>query len=133
LRLRVVTHSGLIVILKDRVPKWSIGPGSVLFGILDEGASGLRSRWLPPLPDPSLKGRNVLEVAVSPRVALAAMVRRERLEAGLSQREAAARMGIKHLRQYQKLEDGGLANAELETLARLKRAYPRLSVDAILA
>ena len=84
-----------------------------------------------PLPDPGIKGRNIVEVSPDPKVALAAMVRRERMAHRLTQKAAAARMGIRHLRQYQRLESGKTANAVLETLARIKKAYPGFSLDAV--
>ncbi len=90
------------------------------------------STYIPPLPDPSIKGRNIVEVAVDPKIALAAMVRRERLEHKLSQRKAAEKLGFKNVIQYQRLESGKNLNPELETLIKLKRIFPGLSVDAIL-
>ena len=91
------------------------------------------STYIPPLPDPSIKGRNIVEVAVDPKIALAAMVRRERLEHKLSQRKAAEKLGFKNVIQYQRLESGKNLNPELETLIKLKRIFPGLSVDAVLA
>lgn len=90
------------------------------------------STFIPPLPDPSIKGRNIVEVPVDPRIALAAMVRRERLELKLSQRKAAEKLGFKNVIQYQRLESGKNLNPELETLIKLKRIFPGLSVDAVL-
>jgi antitoxin HicB len=90
------------------------------------------STYIPPLPDPSIKGKNIVEVPVDPKVALAAMVRRERLEHKLSQRKAAEKLGFKNVIQYQRLESGKNLNPELETLIKLKRIFPGLSVDAVL-
>jgi len=92
-----------------------------------------RSTFIPPMPIRSLKGKNIVEVSPDPKVALAALIRKERIEAKLSQREAAARMGIKHISQYQRLESGKTANAELGTLAKLKKVFPAISVDEVLA
>jgi len=91
------------------------------------------STYIPPLPDPSINGKNIVEVPVEPRIALAAMVRRERLEHKLSQRKAAEKLGFKNVIQYQRLETGKNLNPELETLIKLKRIIPGLSVDAVLA
>ena len=41
-------------------------------------------------------------------------------------------MGIRYVSQYQKLESGKTANAELGTLAKLKKVFPAFSVDAVL-
>jgi antitoxin HicB len=90
------------------------------------------STYIPPLPDPSIKGKNIVEVPVDPKIALAAMVRRERLEHKLSQRKAAEKLGFKNVIQYQRLESGKNLNPELETLIKLKRIFPGLSVDAVL-
>lgn len=90
------------------------------------------STYIPPLPDPSIKGRNIVEVPVDPKIALAAMVRRERLEHKLSQRKAAEKLGFKNVIQYQRLESGKNLNPELDTLIKLKRIFPGLSVDAVL-
>lgn len=90
------------------------------------------SSYIPPLPDPSIKGRNIVEVPVDPKIALAAMVRRERLEHKLSQRKAAEKLGFKNVIQYQRLESGKKLNPELDTLIKLKRIFPGLSVDAVL-
>ena len=92
-----------------------------------------KSTFIPPLPNPAIKGRNILEVSPDPTIALAALVRRLRILEHLSQREAAKRMGMKHVYQYQKLESGKTANAELLTLAKLKRLYPHFSVDSVFA
>lgn len=86
-----------------------------------------------PLPRKSVKGRGIVEVSPDPKVALAFLIRRERQEAKMSQREAAHRMGIKHVSQYQKLESGKSINAELGTLKKLKDVFPSLSVDSALA
>lgn len=90
------------------------------------------STYIPPLPDPSIKGKNIVEVPVDPKIALAAMVRRERLEHKLSQRKVAEKLGFKNVIQYQRLESGKNLNPELETLIKLKRIFPGLSVDAVL-
>ena len=82
-----------------------------------------------PLPKRKFSGRNVVEVPVAPNIALAVMLRRERLLSKMSQRHAAEKLGIRHLSQYQRLESGKTANPELGTLAKLKRIFPKISVD----
>jgi antitoxin HicB len=101
-----------------------------LNAVLDEP---LESNWMPPLPNPSLKGRNIVEVPVEPHIALAMLVRQHRLKNKLTQKQAAAKLGMKHVYQYQKLESGKTANPELGTLVKLKGLFPNLSVDAALA
>jgi antitoxin HicB len=101
-----------------------------LNGVLDEPED---SKWIPPMPDPTIKGRNIVEVEVDPQIALAMLVRVSRLKRGMTQREAAGKLGIRHVSQYQRLESGKTANPELGTLVKLKRLFPELSVDAVLA
>ncbi len=90
-------------------------------------------KFVPPMPDPTIKGRNIVEVSPNPKIALAVAIRRERIEAKLTQRETATRLGIKHVSQYQRLESGRSANAEFTTLVKLKKVFPDFSVDLVLA
>jgi len=85
-----------------------------------------------PLPDPKVKGNNIITVRVKPNVALASLLRRQRLLAKMSQRSVAQKLGIKHISQYQRLESGKM-NPELETLQKLKRTFPKLSIDSVFA
>ena len=91
------------------------------------------SKWLPPLPNAALKGRNVLEVSVDPKIAMATLVRMTRMQQGLTQKEVAMRMGIKTLSTYQKLESSKTANPEWTTLVRLKRVLPLFPLDVAAA
>jgi antitoxin HicB len=101
-----------------------------LNAVLDEPSD---SDWIPPLPNPKLRGRNVVEVPVDPTVAMAIMIRLLRIKGKMTQKQAADKLGMKHVYQYQKLESGKTANPELRTLARLKTLFPALSIDAVLA
>jgi len=101
----------------------------VLNAVLDEYPD---SNWIPPLPNPAIKGRNIVEVPVEPKIALATLVRLSRLRSKLTQKQAATMLGMKHVFQYQKLESGKTANPELGTLVKLKALYPEFSVDAAL-
>ena len=96
---------------------------------LDEPES---STILFPMPDPTLKGRNIVEVPVQTGVAMAMVLRQSRVERRMTQRQVADKLGMKHVWQYQKLESGKTANPELKTLVKLKSVFPNLSVDAIL-
>jgi antitoxin HicB len=90
------------------------------------------SKHIFPMPDPALKGRNIVTVSVDPKVAMAMVIRQSRLERKLTQRQVADKLGMRHIFQYQKLESGRTANPELATLAKLKGVFPNLSVDAVL-
>jgi antitoxin HicB len=91
------------------------------------------SKWMPPLPDATIKGRNVLEVSVDPKIAMATLVRMMRIRQGLTQREVAEKMGIKTLSTYQKLESSKTANPEWTTLVRLKQVLPEFPLDLAAA
>jgi predicted RNase H-like HicB family nuclease/DNA-binding XRE family transcriptional regulator len=91
------------------------------------------SDWIPPDPDPTLRGRNIIEVQVSPKIAMASTVRVTRLKAGLTQKQVAEKMGIKTLSTYQKLEASKTANPEWLTLVRLKAALPAFPLDLCAA
>jgi len=85
------------------------------------------------LPGKIHTGRNVVAVPVEPRVALAFLLRRTRLENGLTQLEAAKRLGLRGLYSYQRLENPKTANPEFETIIRIKRAFPELDFGELLA
>jgi transcriptional regulator with XRE-family HTH domain len=87
----------------------------------------------PPLPDPAIKGRNVIEVAVDPKITMATLVRMTRMSQGLTQKEVAERMGIKTLSTYQELESSKTANPEWNTLVRLKQVMPDFPLDIAAA
>jgi antitoxin HicB len=90
------------------------------------------SKHIFPMPDPTLKGRNIVAVSVDPQVAMAMVVRQSRLERKWTQRQVADKLGMKHIYQYQKLESGKTANPELATLVKLKAVFPDLSMDSVL-
>lgn len=91
------------------------------------------SRTVFPLPKKSLKGRNIVEVSVAPRVALAFVLRKLRLERKLTQTQAAKLLGMKGLYSYQRLESSKTANPEFETIVRIKKAFPELKLDELIA
>jgi antitoxin HicB len=105
------------------------GMEDALSAYLDEPEN---SKHIFPMPDPTLKGRNIVTASVDPKVAMAMVLRQSRLESKLTQRQVADKLGMKHIFQYQKLESGKTANPELATLVKLKGVFPNLSVDAVL-
>ena len=86
-----------------------------------------------PEPDPAIRGRNIIEVQVSPKIAMASTVRVTRLKAGLTQKQVADKMGIKTLSTYQKLEASKTANPEWLTIVRLKHALPGFPLELCAA
>lgn len=84
-----------------------------------------------PLPKASIKtGRSVVEVPVDPSVALAFSIRRQRIQQGLTQREAADQLGMKAIYSYQRLERR--CNPTLDLIYKLVLLFPALSLDKIL-
>ncbi len=77
--------------------------------------------------------RNLIAVDVDPKVAFAVMMRNMRLTQKMTQNEMKARLGMKHLSDYQRLEDPRRANPRLLTLKKIRVAFPSLRVDDILA
>jgi len=81
------------------------------------------------LPDLSVKlTKNVVTVAVDPQVAFAFLVRFYRIKHGMTQREAAKKLGFPSIYSYQRLETRK-CNPRLETIASLKKLFPELSID----
>ena len=89
------------------------------------------SKYLASLPDESIKlTRSVIEVPVDPSIALAFSIRRQRIENGLTQKEAAEKLGMKGLYSYQRLEKKG--NPTFDVIFKLANLFPSLSLDEIL-
>lgn len=81
------------------------------------------------LPDDSIKkSKNVIEVSPDPSVAFAFLVRYFRIKHGLTQQEAAKKMGFDTLYSYQRLE-AKKCNPSLKMMVRIKEIYPDFSVD----
>lgn len=74
------------------------------------------------------KSKNIVEVAVDPLVAFAFLMRYFRIKHGLTQQEAANKMGFDTLYSYQRLE-ARKCNPSLKMIARIKKVFPEFSVD----
>ena len=89
------------------------------------------SQYLAPLPKKSIKlSRSVVEVSVDPAVAFAFSIRRNRIIHGLTQKEAAERLGMKRVYGYQRLERK--CNPTFELIVKLVLLFPSLSVDKVI-
>lgn len=86
------------------------------------------SRVLFRLPRRHVSGRSILEIEVNPQIALAVLVRSERLKRKWTQKEATRRLGVP-LYSYQRLESSKTSNPEWKTLIKLKKVYPSLSLN----
>lgn len=114
----------------DSVNKLEKNLSEALHAFLDEPAD---SKQLVPLPNYKLKGRGIREVPVEPRMAFAVLLRNVRLSHGLTQKALADRLGFKGLYSYQRLESAKTANPELQTIAKIKKEFPEISLDEILS
>ena len=89
------------------------------------------SHFLAPLPQEDIKiSKNIIEVSLDPEIALAFLVRYYRIQEGLTQKEAAKKLGMKNLFSYQRLETR--CNATLEMLVKIVNLFPHLSLDLVL-
>jgi transcriptional regulator with XRE-family HTH domain len=59
------------------------------------------------------------------------MVRYNRIQQGLTQQEAADKLGFENIYSYQRLENKK-CNPTLKILAEIKKAFPEFSVDFAL-
>lgn len=81
------------------------------------------------LPDDSIRrSKNVVEVTLDPQIAFSFMVRYCRIKHGMTQQEAAKRMGFDNLYSYQRLEAKG-CNPSLKIIYKIKQIFPELSID----
>lgn len=87
---------------------------------------------LPALPNDSIKqSKNIVKVALDPQIAFAFLIRYFRIKYGLTQKEAADKMGFETLYSYQRLETKK-CNPSLKMIARVQEVYPEFSVDYIM-
>ena len=81
------------------------------------------------LPNESVnRSKNIVSVAVDPLIAFAFLVRYFRIKYGLTQSEAAKKMGFDTLYSYQRLE-ARRCNPSLKMIAKIKKVFPEFSVD----
>ncbi len=71
-----------------------------------------------------------MEVQVDTKIALGFAIRYQRIKQGLTQKQAAERVGMENLYSYQRLEKK--SNVTIGIIARLLHAFPDLSLDAVL-
>lgn len=91
------------------------------------------SKKLAALPDDSISlSRSMVEVQVDPSVAFAFMVRYNRIQQGLTQQEAANKLGFENIYSYQRLENKK-CNPTLKILFQIKKGFPNFSVDCALS
>ncbi len=91
------------------------------------------SKFIFSLPRNIPKGSSIVAVEVEPQIAFAFYLRRIRLKRGMTQKDVAKLMGFKNLYSYQRLEKAKTANPELSTIVQIKRLFPELDLEEILA
>ncbi len=84
---------------------------------------------LAPLPDDSIRrSKNVVEVPLDPEIAFSFLVRYYRIKHGMTQTQAARKLGCKNVNSYQRLERRK-CNPNLRTLYKIKELFPEFSLD----
>ncbi len=90
------------------------------------------SKVLAELPNDKIRSsKNVVEVSLDPQIAFSFMVRYCRLKHGLTQQQAAKKMGFPDLYSYQRLE-AKKCNPTLKILSKIKKLFPEFSIDYAL-
>jgi len=85
------------------------------------------------MPDGKIKAsKTVVAVFVDPQVAFTFLVRYWRIKHGLTQKEAAKRMGFDTLYSYQRLE-ARRCNPSLKIITMVKKVFPEFSLDSAIA
>jgi predicted RNase H-like HicB family nuclease len=83
------------------------------------------------LPDESLDAdKKLLKIEVEPEIAFAVMLRHTRLNHHITQREAAAMLGMKNIYSYQRLEKR--SNPTLSLMKKVKSIFPEMRFESIL-
>jgi predicted RNase H-like HicB family nuclease/DNA-binding XRE family transcriptional regulator len=87
------------------------------------------SKKLAALPDESISpSRSIVEVQLDPSIAFSFMVRYNRIKNGLTQQQAANKLGFENVYSYQRLENKK-CNPTFRTLSQIKNTFPEFSVD----
>lgn len=89
------------------------------------------SKQIFPLPTKKIVGENIVAVPVSPNIAFAMLLRQTRLKHNYTQKQLAARLGMKNIYSYQRLESPRKSNPALSTIAKIKKAMPDLHIESI--
>ena len=81
------------------------------------------------LPDDSIKKtKNIVEVPVDSEIAFSFLVRYHRIKHGMTQHQAAKKLGFDNINSYQRLERKK-CNPNLKTLSKIKAIFPEFSLD----
>jgi antitoxin HicB len=91
------------------------------------------SRYVVPKSKKGLKGKNIVGVAVDPHIAWITALRNARINRGMTQKDVAKSLDFKSVYAYQKLESSKTANPEFATLVKIKKIFPELDLEDLLA
>ena len=92
------------------------------------------SKVIFPLPNQKIrKASNIVDVHVYPAVAFSFFLRNSRLKQKLTQNQVREKLGLKNIYSYQRLESSQTANPELKTIVALKRIFPEMDLEEIVA
>jgi hypothetical protein len=81
-----------------------------------------------PMPNYSLdNNKRLLKIPVEPGRAFSMLLKKSRLRSKLTQKEAAARLGMKNLYSYQRLEKK--PNPTLAVMERVWKAFPDIKLE----
>ncbi|MCA9508713.1 MAG: type II toxin-antitoxin system HicB family antitoxin [Myxococcales bacterium] len=97
---------------------------------LDEPES---SKEIFPEPKKFVRGKEVFDVPVNPKIAFAMALRQERIKNHMTQGQVAKKLGLKNPYSYQRLENSKTANPSLMTIASIKSIFPNLNFDLLIA
>jgi predicted RNase H-like HicB family nuclease len=87
------------------------------------------SKDLAELPNESIRiSKNIVEVPVDSEIAFSFLVRYHRIKHGLSQQQAARKLGFDNINSYQRLERKK-CNPNLRTISKIKELFPEFSLD----
>ena len=87
------------------------------------------SKALAELPDESIRlSKSVVEIPVDSEIAFSFLVRYYRIKHGLSQTQAAKKLGFDNINSYQRLERRK-CNPNLRTITKIKELFPEFSLD----
>jgi predicted RNase H-like HicB family nuclease/DNA-binding XRE family transcriptional regulator len=85
------------------------------------------------LPNQSIKkSKNIVEVPVNAEIAFSFLVRYHRIKHGMTQHQAAKKLGFDSINSYQRLERKK-CNPNLKTISRIKAIFPEFSLDFAVA
>jgi len=84
-----------------------------------------------PLPNSTLENKkNILSITVDPEIALAIMLRNQRLHSNMTQKEVSEKLGMKNIYSYQRLEKK--SNPTLSIIKKIHKVFPEIKFEYLL-